>query len=261
MGRLLKSSNPFRPWQSESAVWTTNGFDALGRVVSVTTPDNAIVGSSYSGNTVTVTDQAGKSRKSVTDGLGRMTAVYEDPTSLNYLTSYSYDVLDNLTTVSQGVQTRTFVYDSLSRLTSTINPENGTVTYTYDNNGNLTSKFDARSITTTLAYDALNRVITKSYTNDGGVTLPVSYYYDNAAMPSGAPTFTRGFANGRLVAVTYGSGSSAGTYRGYDEMGGTVLQYQQTDSVNYEIDATYNRASGLASETYPAVPGASDRAR
>lgn len=39
------------------------------------------------------------------DGLGRLKEVYEDPTTLNYLTGYSYDVLDNLTTVSQGVQT------------------------------------------------------------------------------------------------------------------------------------------------------------
>ena len=29
--------------------------------------------------------------------------------------------------------------------------------------------------------------------------------------------------------------------------------------MNYQVDATYDRASGLASETYPSVPGASDR--
>jgi YD repeat-containing protein len=88
-----------------------------------------VVTSSYSGNTVTVTDQAGKARKSLTDGLGRLTTVYEDPASFNYSTSYSYDTLDNLTAVSQGVQTRTFVYDSLKRLTSAANPESGTIGY------------------------------------------------------------------------------------------------------------------------------------
>ena len=56
-------SNPFRPWQMESPVWTMSGFDALGRVTTVTTPDGAVVNTSYSGNTVTVTDQAGKARK------------------------------------------------------------------------------------------------------------------------------------------------------------------------------------------------------
>jgi len=42
---------------------------------------------SYSGNMVTVTDQSGKARKSVTDALGRLAQVYEDPNGVNYLTS------------------------------------------------------------------------------------------------------------------------------------------------------------------------------
>jgi RHS repeat-associated protein len=178
---------------------------------------------------------------------------------LNYSTSYSYDTLDNLTGVTQGSQTRTFAYDSLKRLTSATNPESGTVSYAYDSNGNLTSKTDARSITSSFTYDALNRVITKGYTNDGGVTPPVNYYYDNASLPTGAPSFTRGYSTGRLVAVTYGSGSSNGDYRGYDELGRVIRQVQQTDGVNYLTEATYYLNSAMATETYPSVPGASDR--
>jgi YD repeat-containing protein len=99
-GRPYKTSNPFRPWQSESELWTTKGFDAIGRVTTVTTPDSAVVTTSYAGNSATVTDQAGKARKSVSDALGRLVTVYEDPGSWNYETSYAYDVLDNLTTVT-----------------------------------------------------------------------------------------------------------------------------------------------------------------
>jgi RHS repeat-associated protein len=257
LGRAYKVSNPFRPWQSETAVWTTSAFDALGRVTSVKAPDNAIVSSSYSGNTVTATDQASKARKSVTDALGRLTTVYEDPSSLNYSTGYTYDVLNNLTQVSQGSQTRTFAYDSLKRLTSAANPESGTVSYTYDNNGNLLTRTDARSITTTIAYDVLNRPTSKSY-NDSPQTPTVNFYYDSQSLPSGAPSFTRGYSTGALVAVTYGGGS-AGTYRGYDALGRVVRQYQQTDSVNYLVEATYNVNGSVATETYPSVPGASDR--
>jgi YD repeat-containing protein len=39
--------------------------------------------------------------------------------------------------VNQGSQTRTFVYDSLKRLSSATNPQSGTVSYDYDGNGNL----------------------------------------------------------------------------------------------------------------------------
>lgn len=276
MGRVWRVSNPYRTTSLSDSVnpsgnWTTTAYDYLGRVTSVTTPDSAVVTSAYSGSTsspvgtvVTVTDQAGKARKSVTDGLGRLTTVYEDPSSLNYSTSYSYDTLNNLTTVTQGSQTRTFAYDSLKRLTSAANPESGTISYAYDSNGNLTQKTDPRTTsgsnwTTTIAYDALNRPTTKTYSNDGGVTPPVNYYYDNASLPSGAPSFTRGYSTGRLVAVTYGSSSSNGDYRGYDELGRVVRQVQQTDGVNYLTEATYYLNSAMATETYPSVPGASDR--
>src|SRR5205814_780318 len=87
--------------------------------------------------------------------------------------------------VSQGSQTRTFIYDSLKRLTSAINPESGTVGYQYDNNGNLTQKTDPRMTgglnwITTIVYDALNRPTSKSYQNDGGITPAVTYTYDTA---------------------------------------------------------------------------------
>lgn len=257
LGRAYKSSNPFRPWQSETAVWTTSAFDALGRVLSVTTPDSAVVSTSYLGNAITATDQAGKARKSITDALGRTTSVYEDPSGLNYQTSYTYDTLDDLITVTQGVQTRTFAYDSLKRLTSVNNPESGTTSYSYDNNGNLTSRFDARSVTTSLTFDPLNRITSKSY-NDSPQTPTINFYYDSQTLPTGAPSFDRGFATGRLVAVTYG-GTSAGTYRGYDQMGRVVRQYQRTDSVNYLVEASYYANGSVQNVTYPGVPGAGVR--
>jgi YD repeat-containing protein len=75
-----------------------------------------------------------------------LASVYEDPSGLAYQTSYSYDVLDDLTQVSQGLQTRTLVYNSLKQLTSGTSPESGTVSYPYDANGDLTQKTDARGV-------------------------------------------------------------------------------------------------------------------
>jgi len=60
-----------------------------------------------------------KIRKQRTDVVGRLVEVIEDPiipnhlTGLNYITNYIYDTMNNLTNVTQGGQTRTFVYDSL----------------------------------------------------------------------------------------------------------------------------------------------------
>ena len=253
LGRAYKTSNPFRPWNSESAIWTTTGFDALGRMISVTTPDSAVVSTSYSGNTVTVTDQAGKQRKSVTDGLGRLIQVYEAPNSLNYLTNYSYDTLDNLTGVSQvdpitGYnQTRSFSYDSLKRLTSAWNPESNTISYQYDNNGNLAQKTDARGVVSTYGYDALNRNSSISY-SDGTPT--VGRVYDGA-IPNGT---------GRLYYnYTWSANDSTKTYTRIDayDASGRVKDLKQHFWLNgnwttaYAMTANYDLAGHETSMTYP----------
>ncbi len=226
------------------------------------TPDGAHADTLYSGNQITSTDQANKQRKRETDALGRLCKVWEDPAGLNYLASYSYDILDNLTTVTQGAQTRTFTYNSLGRQLSAANPESGTTTYTYDSLGNTLTKTDARTAKTTFAYDALNRQISRTYSgtttegiNAANATSPVYYKYDNQAFPTGAPAgFNRGFAIGKLVAMTYGtSTASDGNYYGYDELGREVRKTQQLNGNNYPITASYNRASMILGQTYPSA--------
>jgi RHS repeat-associated protein len=269
-------SNPYRASTSSAAGsegtmgWSRTRLDKGGRVIEVKTfnatlPEPWGGGTGSTGAVVTeydaefnkVTDQAGKVRRSMIDGLGRLVRVDEPDlsgnlgttASPNQPTSYTYSVLNNLTQVIQGAQTRTFVYSSLSRLTSAINPESGTTTYQYDNNGNMLSKSDARPVTTTITYDVLNRPKTKTYSCN---TPSVSYVYDNQPLPSGSPAgFNRGFAVGRLVAVNYGNNSSAGSYYGYDELGRIVRKTQQINGNNYAVTASYNRASAMTSETYP----------
>ena len=266
LGRPYKNSNPFRPLQ-ETAAWTTQQFDALGRVISVTTPDTAVVSTSYNGNTVTVTDQAGKARKSVTDALGRLTDVYEDPAGLNYQTSYLYDVLDNLVKVTQGTQQRFFMYDSLKRLIRTRNPEQGTLaslnttdpltnnsswsmSYAYDSAGNLQFKTDARGVVTENRYDSINRVTTILYRINGQPdpnSGDIEYLYDNASLGKGRLWLTyRWGAKPSHTAVGY-----------YDAMGRVKQLYnlfgdgQGGWSVGYEVSRNYNRAGAVTSQTYP----------
>jgi hypothetical protein len=63
---------------------------------------------SYAINTVTLTDPAGKQKKSQADGLGRMTTVFEpdvaNGNTLTQPTSYAYNILNLLSTVTQGIQ-------------------------------------------------------------------------------------------------------------------------------------------------------------
>jgi RHS repeat-associated protein len=286
MGRAFKTSNPFRP--GETILWTTTGYDSLSRLISTTTPDNAVVKTAYSGNRVLVadqneSDQLRRKRISETDALGRLKHVWEvgsadgategisfpgwPDVTAGYLTSYEYNTLDHLTTVTQGSQTHSFVYDSLNRLTSALNPESGTVGYQYDENGNLKVKTDARGVSAHFSYDALNRMTRRWYNSSTSLTeqtnnspaLPgsvatsdeVANFYDSQGLPPGGPTYSAGYANGRLAAVTYGTGSSAGDYYGYDAAGRAVLKIQRTAGTDYQVSATYNLAGAFKSQTYP----------
>jgi RHS repeat-associated protein len=256
MGRVASVTNPYRSTSDSTYGVTSNVYDPLGRIQSVTEQDGSVVSTSYSGNSTTVTDEAGKTRESFVDGLGRLAVVIENPGGLNYSTTYSYDALDNLTGVTQNSShSRTFVYDSLSRLTSAYNPESGTTSYSYDNNGNVITKTDARGVVTCYGnwsgsscngsgYDNLNRVTQKSY-SDG--TPSANFQYD-ASSDWGA-TLTN--TVGRLTeSWTSGTPFSASVYS-YDSMGRTVLHSQCTPYTcgwgGWAITATYDLIGKITS--------------
>ena len=245
MRRLYQVSNP--AYSGDPLIYTTYGYDGLSRTLSVTTPDNAVAGTSYSGNQTTATDQASHARKTTADGLGRLSAVVEDPTGLAYATSYTYDPLSDLKTVTQGVQSRSFGYDALKRLTSTTNPETGTISYTYDNNSNLLTKTDGRgtiqcfgtlsgsNCPTPGGYDALNRPVKKTYSDS---TPAVTYTYDSATL-----------GKHRLYSIA--TSASTTTYSAYDFLGDVTASTQTTGGTAYPFAYTYNLDGLLTSEQYP----------
>jgi len=208
IGRVLTASNPYRGGSdpTTSLGTTTYFYDALGRKCVEVPPDGTLptgggcpttqptntIFTVYSGNSTTVTDQDNRSRKSVTDGLGRVTQVFEAPGIYDYETDYTYNALDKLlsvnqkggTTTNSTWRTRTFTYDSLGRLLTSNNPEVGTITYKYDADTNCTapnlfvgllvSKTDARNIRTCAQYDTVNRQVALNYSN-GDTAIKTTY--------------------------------------------------------------------------------------
>jgi YD repeat-containing protein len=122
--------------------WITYAYDAMGRTISVTKPDGTSTTTySYAGNNTTVTDPAQRWKINTVDGSGKLIMVTEpdpaNPATATYVTNYTYNAVNQLVQVSMPrptsngtyTQVRTFQYTGQD-LTSTTNPENGTVTYT-----------------------------------------------------------------------------------------------------------------------------------
>jgi RHS repeat-associated protein len=236
MGRVSTVSNPHRSGNSSTDGISTTYYDALSRAVQVIDQDGSVIHTDYSQlPTVTVTDEAGKARKSQTDALGRLIRVWEDPSGLNYETDYQYDTLNNLLRVDQkgsaasdGTQwrTRLFTYDSFSRLLTAYNPESGTISYAYDADSNVFTKTapapnqtGTATVTTTYNYDALNRLTSKTYSD--GVTLSANFAYDGAGWWGITQTNTVG----RMQEAWLGQCCGAVIF-GYDAVGRVVLDNQ-----------------------------------
>ena len=283
-GRKSTVSNSHRSSSSTTDGITGSIYDGLGRVCVVVQPDGTQLSQSsgcpttaptgdvftqYIGPCTTVTDEAGNSRQSCVDGLGRMTSVLEDPGSsphLNYSTTYAYNALGDLTGVTQNgsnssnARARSFSYDSLSELTSATNPESGTITYAYDGDGNVVTKTaplpnqtGSSQVTITHTYDKLNRLTGKTY-KDGGTTdpytPPVQYGYDGVALtgctitPPGDPDT---YPTGKRTSMCDGSGGASWKH---DKMG-RILQERRTigsASGEYDTDA-YNLDGSVQSIT------------
>lgn len=272
-GRVKRVTNPFRT--GETKFWTTNFYDEASRLVEVELPDGAKVKTDYGvaikgeaiGVTKIITDQAGKKRKGISDALGRMIRVTEDPDGQNLHTDYIFDTLGNLRKTIQGEQSRYFSYDSLGRLRRAKQPEQEVNTnlalqnpdpvtnhnqwsigYSYDDNGSIISTTDARNITVTGVYDKLNRLIFRNYSDQ---TPDVSFYYDGTGLAS-VPNFSKG------QTTKVSSSVSETRYTSFDNMGRLLASQQLTTAAQragtqapYASSYSYNLSGMLTSEIYP----------
>lgn len=286
LGRVWRVSNPYYTGGSADAVnpsgrWTTTTYDSLGRVKTLTTPDSAAVTTDYIGNGVKVTDQAGKTRLSFSDALGRLTDVWEITPSdqwtqsisfggqslIGYHTFYEYDALGNLRRVDQGAQQRFFMYDSLSRLIRAKNPEQAagsvasnitdpvtgnsqwSMAYGYDSNDNLTARVDARDIWTYYTYDNLNRNTLVDYSNTAS-NPDVDRHYDNPTAGS--------YGRGRYYYDFYNKDDGTIDHQAVDsyDVMGRPRQRRQVFYANgqwyqYPVTRTYDLSGNVTAQTYP----------
>lgn len=186
-----------------STRYTYNADNTLSQVQNRTSYTISLHDYTYDGvgNRQTHTEQVGTTTtpyKYLYDELNRLTEVRNSSTSA-LIEGYSYDVLNNRTSKTDGVNPVYYIYDSANQLKEV---RQGSSTgailanMVYDDNGNMTTRSEGAT-TTSMTYDALNRLSQISKTGQSDQ----SYVYDD---------------QGRRIAKTVGSSTTNYLYNGPD---------------------------------------------
>jgi RHS repeat-associated protein len=287
LGRESSKSTPYRSQGDTSFYGLTKYFyDAIGRVISTQNPDGTLSSNQYAGVTTLSTSESNGSvtpqKLTQVDGLGRVTKVCEvtsttppvgTDTPVNcgmeiagtgFVTSY-VQTIRGLRQVTQGSQTRSFAYDSLGRLTDSVNPESGHLHYVYDPDGNVLSKTlplanaaPGSGITSTItySYDALHRLLNKAYSRSDGtaVATPIATFaYDQGSVDGK----TLENPIGRLTSefTTLGGSVQTKSLYSYDSAGSVESHYQcvlaSCTGSYQDVEYDYDGAENLTSQTTP----------
>jgi RHS repeat-associated protein len=272
-------------------------YDGLGRINEVTDSGGGWFQYFYSQNDVMIehgpapTGENTKTRQYEYDSLGRLASVCEvtsltgagscaqkGNTENGYLTTYTYNVLNQLTGLTQNAQsssqkqTRAYAYDWLGRMTSETNPEAGNVSYayTYDTDstcgtseGDLVKKVDAAGNVTCYTYDALHRV--NSAIVSSGIYLsstPSKYFvYDSATVNGIAMGIVKGRLAEAYTCVSTCSSKITDIGLSYTVRGEVSDSYESTPNSGgyYHVKQTYwaNHAPEAVSAQYgsSSIPG------
>jgi RHS repeat-associated protein len=231
-GQVWRTSDPY--FQGETQLWTTNTYDALGRVIKKVMPDNSEVTINYNGLTISTTGPGNNYQSRTLDHTGNIVKV-SNLLKLNSV--YSYNSAGNLVKITKpGGDEITMEYDILGNRTKLVDPELGTITSKYNGFGELVRETDAKSQTMYMEYDALGRL--KKRTEKEGVT---QWVYDT--QPKGI---------GKLTSVSGPNGISQLVE--YDEFGRVSNQSEIIDGITYTTATTYDAYSRVDKITYPKYP-------
>jgi len=156
-GRLQKVSLPYTG--KAASYWNSYQYDSYDRPTILSEASGRITLYSYSGKTVTTTEDGIASTQTF-DNQGNLTKVSDPAGSITY--NLRPDGQPS-SVVAPGSVTTSFTYDKYGRRLSIVDPSAGTQSCTYSAAGDIATETDANSKKISYKYDAYNRLTTKTF--------------------------------------------------------------------------------------------------
>lgn len=212
-GNLQKESLPFTG--SSTTMWKVYGYDSYDRLLSCVEPSGRETTYSYSGNSVTTTEDNVPTTRTY-DTRGNLISVTDPGGTIVY--NLAADGKPSSVEI-HGDITTTFTYDDYRRCVAMDDPSLGMITYEYDASGNLSKETDANGKVKQYEYDVYNR-LTK------------------ATMPEFATTYIYN-SKDELTGISSSNGTSK-TFT-YDDFGRLITSKENAmDGKWLQKDYTYN---------------------
>ncbi len=256
LGRLNLKSYPYDGTTliGGSPPGDTFQLDGIGRTTKITHSDGKAASVSFTGATVTRTDERGYITKLTYASAGepdtrRLSKVFD---AANYTWTYDYNAHDSLTAIHApiGLADRTYGYDTRNFLKTESSLDHGTIIWNRNDLGQPTDRTDAEGLKETYTYDTLHRKKTVKY--GSGSSDDTTFGWDNennltSVSNSNGGTFTLTYDDlNRLTdqVWSYLSMTFSSSWR-FDSVGcNTTVIYPSGLSVSQSCD-TANRVKAV----------------
>ncbi len=243
LGQIARKSNVYV--SGTTPVWSSFGYDALGRTTQQSSPDSAASGGvavttfSYNGLSSTATNAKGQVKTTTKNTQGKVTQITD---AFGSTVQYGYDALGNLTSTNAAGSITTISYNQRGQKSGMVDPSMGAWEYRYNAFGELVWQRDSLNQSVAIAYDVLGRMVQRT---EPDLVSQWSYdkKFDNSACGKGV---------GKLCEATADNGYKR--VHSYDTLGrlsstSTVLDSVVSPAVVSEsFDANTGR---IATKTWP----------